>query len=97
MPEYITKEQALDAVLYLDDEISFIKENRSQVQDEQIRNMFTDIPPADVVKVVRCKDCKNLYADDNGKLHWCDCHRMFVGLDDFCNYGKREDGGERDD
>lgn len=63
----------------------------------EVKDMIDDAPTVDAVEVVRCKDCKNLYADDSGKLHWCDFHRMFVGLDDFCNYGKRMDGGESDD
>lgn len=93
MTEYITKGQARDALLYLDDDLAFVPEDRI----EEISNAWNDeirrLPAADVVEVVRCKYCKNLYPDDSGKLHWCDCHRMFVGSDDFCNYGKRKDGG----
>lgn len=89
MVEYIVKEQALEAILSAID--------ITGEQWAQVWNKIKQTPAADVVEVVRCKDCKNLYPDDTGKLHWCDCHRMFVGLDDFCNYGKRKDGGESDD
>lgn len=89
MAEYIVKEQALEAILSAID--------LTGEQWAQVWNKIKQTPAADVVEVVRCKDCKNLYPDDTGKLHWCDCHRMFVGLDDFCNYGKRKDGGESDD
>ena len=89
MVEYIVKEQALEAILSAID--------LTGEQWAQVWNKIKQTPAADVVEVVRCKDCKNLYPDDTGKLHWCDCHRMFVGLDDFCNYGKRKDGGESDD
>lgn len=89
MADYITKERARDLI------VTAAQGNSSRLAC--MLSKLEDEPPADVVEVVRCKDCKNLYPDDTGKLHWCDCHRMFVGLDDFCNYGKRKDGGESDD
>lgn len=85
MTKYFTKEQVMTAMgeqnLMLDDIWG-------------VEQRLDELPVADVVEVVRCKDCKKLYPDDTGKLHWCDCHRMFVGLGDFCNYGKLKDGGE---
>ena len=47
--------------------------------------------PADVVPVVRCKDCRFL-GDENIGLHDCDHFRgpMRVELDDFCSYGERK-------
>lgn len=85
MTKYFTKEQVMNAM-----------EEQNLMLDDiwGVEQRLDELPTADVVEVVRCKDCKNLYADDTGKLHWCDCHRMFVGLDDFCNYGERKDGGE---
>lgn len=57
-------------------------------------------PAADVVPVVRCKDCK-WFVDNNGG-EWYGC-KMFQVVritpedapkpDDFCSYGKRKDGG----
>lgn len=41
-------------------------------------------PTADVVEVVRCKDCK----------HWNkgDCYRLEMSMeDDFCSYGERKE------
>lgn len=85
--KYFTKEQVMNAMgeqnLMLDDIWG-------------VEQRLDELPAADVVEVVRCKDCKNLYPDDTGKLHWCDCHRMFVGLDDFCSYGKPKDRGKRE-
>lgn len=92
---YITKREAYEA---LRDKLAYsVRGSLLPSQAHLIAKIISDIPAADVVEVVRCKDCKNLYPDDTGKLHWCDCHRMFVGLDDFCNYGKRKDGGENND
>ena len=58
-------------------------------------------PAADVVPVVRCKDCK-WFVDNNGG-EWYGC-KMFQVVritpedapkpDDFCSYGERRDGGE---
>ena len=51
-------------------------------------------PAADVVPVVRCKDCKylvNATVNDNGFLI-CDISDMEITPDDFCSYGERKDG-----
>jgi len=45
---------------------------------------------ADVVEVVRCKDCKYCSIDFVGDYQ-CDSHRMeVIEEDDFCSYGKRK-------
>lgn len=54
-----------------------------------------DIPTADVVEVVRCKDCKHLDKGENDSESWCECVRIFgtyfdVSEDDFCSYGEKE-------
>ena len=55
MPEFITKEQARDALLYLDDDLAFVPEARI----EEISNAWNDemrrLPPADVAPVVHGK------------------------------------------
>ena len=48
-------------------------------------------PTADVVEVVRCKDCKYFEADDEGFYYYCVAS---TGLDckmpiDYCSYGER--------
>ena len=47
-----------------------------------------DIPTADVVEVVRCKDCKHW--QDGGFSSYCICDG-FTHSDDFCSYGERAD------
>lgn len=52
-----------------------------------------DIPAADVVEVVRCKDCKYYKPESrNGKVKYC-CRSAFVkvGEMDFCSYGERKE------
>ena len=57
---------------------------------------FSDIPSADVVEVVRCKDC--IYYEDgecqNGKLPFSDYSDLSSAWllskpDDYCSYGER--------
>lgn len=52
--------------------------------------VIDELEPADVVPVVRCKDCK--LCDCN--TWWCD--RGYIATkvkpDDFCSYGERRDG-----
>lgn len=60
------------------------------------------IPAADVVPVVRCKDCKHShywYGNDTfgNTSYLCDFYAdrycAKVHADDFCSYGKREENG----
>ena len=52
-----------------------------------------DLPPADVVPVVRCEDCKHHSFDAGYGNHWCNLTSGVrkVKPDDFCSYGKREE------
>lgn len=46
------------------------------------------VPAADVVEVVRCKDCKYF-----GVLSgWCTFHDARIKYNDFCSYGAKMDG-----
>ena len=53
-------------------------------------------PTADVVEVVRCKDCKdyrqNPYSPEEDMMCMCWCDWLPTDPDDFCSYGvRRED------
>lgn len=51
-------------------------------------------PDADVVPVVRCKDCK-YWQDNNGGYPHEECrwgHGETPDANDFCSYGERKDG-----
>ena len=53
-------------------------------------DFFSNIPAADVVEVVRCKDCKH-YSEE-GKVTryaWCYKWKNAVNFGDFCSYGER--------
>jgi len=52
--------------------------------------MSTDDVPADYVKVVRCKDCKWLYDDNECPLRDFKQHTF----DDYCSYGERKESND---
>ena len=55
------------------------------------------IPTADVVEVVRCKDCKNWEVEeDNGFYCYetCVLSGFNTTCDDYCSYGERRTDGE---
>ena len=91
MAQYIDREaavkllrnQALEALEYSNTECEVL----SSVADE-----LEDFPPADVVPVVRCKDC--VYSRPAGKncedLVVCIAHSedyLYMMKSDFCSYG----------
>ena len=55
------------------------------------------LPTADVVEVVRCKDCElyKAYSDPlEGFYGQCLVRECDIGENDFCSYGKRKEGEE---
>lgn len=59
MAEYITKESVIEAVEDSDIELF-------QSEWNEIREKINAIPTADVVPVIRCKDCKYAYINSSG-------------------------------
>lgn len=56
-----------------------------------VANMLKNLPPADVVAVVRCKDCK-YYADKQcKKIHFIARDLHIKQDNDFCSYGERKE------
>ena len=53
-----------------------------------LREVLEDTPTADVVEVVRCKDCTEWDKDECECSHWYGFRE-----DDYCSYGERMDGG----
>ena len=52
---------------------------------------FADIPAADVVPVVRCKDCRLRGREECAMFYRCECGEQHTWEtdDDFCSYGER--------
>lgn len=52
-----------------------------------------EMPTADAVEVVRCKDCKYWHSPTNDDMHYCKLRFGLQGIvaeSDFCSYGKKE-------
>ena len=62
-----------------------------------LEEILDKVPPADVVAVVRCKNCKSWdkfpNCDLSTQFHACRNHFSIVGTtaSDFCSYGEKED------
>lgn len=52
-------------------------------------------PAADVVPVVRCKDCKYRTGERSGLVRCRAFNYMPMRVDNFCSYGERKDGGAK--
>ena len=89
MPEYIEREKALQLL-----NKNSITKKITLVDGVSIYNTIEKIPTADVVEVVRCKDCEHW----GGIIYGFVC-RKFSGIetkicmhaDDFCSYGERKE------
>lgn len=87
MSDYIKKEDAMAAV----DKCRY----DTFQQLNGMKGYLNAIPPADVAKVVRCKDCK-YRKDDNGNCYVSNfivglpCMIRYVGEDGYCSYGKHK-------
>ena len=67
-----------------------------------INQLITKQPTADVVKVVRCKDCKRCYEKrtkrNNQLMRFCmrmDGNEYQVNANDFCSYGTPTERGAK--
>ena len=81
MAEYIEREAAIESLpVALDSAI----------------NALRNAPSADVVPVVRCKDCKYWQDNNDGYPHeecrWW--HGETPDANDFCSYGEQKDGDD---
>ena len=94
MKEYIERESLHDEIQRLSMSITglrcgkgFLFECMKQYKESVLR-IVDEQPTADVVEVVRCKDCKYFYQNGNIKVckHW-NCHSTTD--DAYCSYGER--------
>lgn len=88
MAEYIER-AAAERILY---DGCHTTDGREVLDDVvELWHMIQNLPTADVVEVVRCRDCKYRAEDDfcTGR-GWPD---QLVADNGFCDKGKRKDGG----
>ena len=103
MSDYISKQAAVDALAKTmptpatpDGAGEF--DHEIHIADEAFADairIIESIEPADVVQVVRCKDCENWQTDWNPSIpdrHYCAVMDSMMKANDFCSYGEmRED------
>jgi len=81
MPKYINADKL----------IKDLRDNAAEHYDPFVNSIINSQPAADVVEVVRCKDCK--YSESvpkwNGFEFGCMLHREYTTATDFCSYGER--------
>ena len=89
MAEYIDRAAAVKSVLRMRRPENSVAQNRmlSIIQMDMLK-----LPAADVVPVVRCKDCK--YNVGTKKCLNPDSFFAVPKDDDFCSYGEKKEGAE---
>lgn len=92
---YIKRKDAINEVLTLRD---YSVNNEEKVAFSLVYKKLRELPTADVVEVVRCKDCKHWNCASNRTEHmecdiFCGCYGRGYATnpDDFCSYGERRD------
>ena len=84
--EYISKQEVIDIVVFECGKWTGLA--------KEISKQLKQLPAADLVPVVRCKDCKHCYFADNrvpDEQGWvCEINSSEpVNLNGFCSYGER--------
>ena len=92
MDEYIKKSEAVKAIIE--------HPSKMAVFTEKAIRAIENLPAADVVPVVRCKDCLYKVRTSDGEYNPEDIvcsYFMTDGMDsnDFCSYGEKEYTGEQ--
>lgn len=97
MAEYIEREKLFEAVK---DKAITQFDWSEKVDLEEFEEVLLNIPSADVVEVVRCKDCR-YYEPKNsiGSQGICNCGEMEMNYGgefyplhtDFCSYGEKKE------
>lgn len=90
MTEYIEREATID----------FIKNNTPTINGETtmecVERSLKNVPAADVVEVVRCKDCKQ-WQRNVGFIDSPNGHCFYLDIEmngsDFCSYGEKKKEG----
>ena len=100
MAEYIDREKLVRQIICSMAEFIGAPDD-VQRHDEQCNyaiNMIEDAPAADIVPVVRCKDCKYAYYYNEEGCRGFVCNGYFQYADiesnDFCSYGEMRNNYE---
>lgn len=93
MPEYIERESLLKKAKELAQNFS-----SSCLATPHIIKAIENAPKADVVEVVRCKDCKRFLQMETSPSYDGKCcgYGYLVEVNHFCSYGERKEGAENE-
>lgn len=89
MAEYIEREVAIDFVNNYTPNID------GETTIQCVKTALKNAPTADVVPVVRCKDCKRARPLIFKNFYFCRKYRVCRKTDDYCSYGERKVKNER--
>ena len=94
---YIEREKAIDEIDKWLDSVGYVTVGKGLTSYGELIGCLEDTPAADVVEVVRCKDCKwyqNLEIVDKVQTRCFNLAVLFrvCNPNDFCSYGERKDG-----
>lgn len=81
---------------YIDaDKIPYVQSEDGCLDDYAFRYDINEIPAADVVEVVRCKDCEHYFCDTpyckKHKVGYCAFDEIVKDKNHFCSYGERKE------
>lgn len=87
MAEYISREALLEDI---DEAVKH--RGMGEIIGQTLRRYILRQPVADVVEVVRCKDCEYCRSFMSGDIYCTHSEGLTSqGLDAFCSYGKRRE------
>lgn len=89
MPKYIERDSLLKKAKSLQNKLFAVP---------LILDAIEYAPAADVVEVVRCRECELFVDNKKALVQYCkrECKNLSVKPYDFCSYGKRKEGEEND-
>lgn len=74
------------------DAVTEVLSRRAFKTRQDIQDFLDNIPTANVVSVIRCKDCKYAYINPSGAI-LCSVSMQMKKQDGFCDDGDINDGG----
>lgn len=94
MNKHMTQEVAIKSAWMILEGLGYDRARNGELE-KTVAAVFASAPAADVVEVVRCRDCKhNITSSTRQFYQWCDEHHEYHVPDWFCADGKRKDGGK---
>jgi hypothetical protein len=90
MAEFISREDAVQCANDLSVDLFNDGLDSASYGAQAVAEWLKDFPAADVVEVVRCKDCRFYYKDSDG-YEMCDASEGYdhISADGFCAWAKR--------